>query len=176
MFLTVSGQLLPKKIDPPVQCQVLGRVKVRFRVVGNCPRTVPKGPSNIVDSYSQGNQFVSASEQTKLRGLNGNAFNLLVFNVNSMIKLFFKGKKCGILIDLTIFRNQKSCKTKNIFSTTHPTIPGDCIYICIFFFYRYISTHTFKNMKTLSPGTNILGVPGKKHKKKFLIKKLTKNN
>ena len=44
-----------------------------------------------------------------------------------------------------------------------------------FFFYRYIIAHTFKNIKTLSPGTNILGVPGK-NKKKFLIKKLTKTN
>ena len=33
-----------------------------------------------------------------------------------------------------------------------------------FFFYRYIIAHTFKNIKTLSPGTNILGVPGKKQK------------
>ena len=32
------------------------------------------------------------------------------------------------------------------------------------FFYRYIIAHTFKNIKTLSPGTNILGVPGKKQK------------
>ena len=32
------------------------------------------------------------------------------------------------------------------------------------------------NIKTLSPGTNILGAAGKKHKTKFLIKKLTKNN
>ena len=36
--------------------------------------------------------------------------------------------------------------------------------ISIFFFYRCIITHTFKNIKTLSPGTNILGVPGKKQK------------
>ena len=34
----------------------------------------------------------------------------------------------------------------------------------VFFFYRYIITHTFKNTKTLSPGTNILGVPGKNQK------------
>ena len=33
-----------------------------------------------------------------------------------------------------------------------------------FFFNRYIIAHTFKNIKTLSPGTNILGVPGKKQK------------
>ena len=34
-----------------------------------------------------------------------------------------------------------------------------------FFFYRYITTHTFfKNIKTLSPGTNILEVLGKKQK------------
>ena len=33
-----------------------------------------------------------------------------------------------------------------------------------FFLYRYIIAHTFKNIKTLSPGTNILGVPGKKQK------------
>ena len=33
-----------------------------------------------------------------------------------------------------------------------------------FFFYWYIIAHTFKNIKTLSPGTNILGVPGKKQK------------
>ena len=46
----------------------------------------------------------------------------------------------------------------------------------LFFFYRYIIAHTFKNKKASSPGTNILRVPGKKHKKKFLIKKLTKNN
>ena len=32
------------------------------------------------------------------------------------------------------------------------------------FFYRYIIVHTFKNIKTLSPGTNILRVPGKKQK------------
>ena len=33
-----------------------------------------------------------------------------------------------------------------------------------FFFHRFIIAHTFKNIKTLSPGTNILGVPGKKQK------------
>ena len=31
----------------------------------------------------------------------------------------------------------------------------------IFFFYRYIITHTFKQHKILSTGTKILGVPGK---------------
>ena len=50
------------------------------------------------------------------------------------------------------------------------------ILFLFFFFYQYIITDTFKNIKTLSPGTNVLGVPGKNHKKKFLIKKLTKNN
>ena len=33
-----------------------------------------------------------------------------------------------------------------------------------FFFYRYIITHTFKNIKTLSPVTYILEVPGKNQK------------
>ena len=33
-----------------------------------------------------------------------------------------------------------------------------------FFFYRYIIAHTFKNIKTLSPGTSILGEPGKKQR------------
>ena len=33
-----------------------------------------------------------------------------------------------------------------------------------FLFCRYIITHTFKNIRTLSPGTNILGVPAKKQK------------
>ena len=37
------------------------------------------------------------------------------------------------------------------------------LFFC-FFFYEYIIAHTFKNIKTLSPGTNILGVPGKKQK------------
>ena len=32
------------------------------------------------------------------------------------------------------------------------------------FFYRYIITHIFRNVKALSPGTNILAVPGKKQK------------
>ena len=32
-----------------------------------------------------------------------------------------------------------------------------------------------RNIKTLSAGTNKLGVPGKNIKKKFLIKELTKN-
>ena len=31
-----------------------------------------------------------------------------------------------------------------------------------FSFYRYIITHTFKNIKTLPPRTKILRVPGKK--------------
>ena len=39
------------------------------------------------------------------------------------------------------------------------------VFFCFFlFFYQYIIAHTFKNIKTLSPGTNILGVPGKKQK------------
>ena len=39
------------------------------------------------------------------------------------------------------------------------------IYIYYYFFlYRYIIAHTFKKIKTLSPGTNILVVPGKKQK------------
>ena len=33
---------------------------------------------------------------------------------------------------------------------------GDFFFLC-----RYIIAHTFKNIKALSPGTNILGVPGK---------------
>ena len=33
-----------------------------------------------------------------------------------------------------------------------------------FFFYRYIVKNKFKIIKTLSPGTDILGVPGKKQK------------
>ena len=53
---------------------------------------------------------------------------------------------------------------------------GDISRMFIFFFYRYITTHTFKQHKALSPSTNILGVPGKNITKKFLTEKLTKNN
>ena len=51
-----------------------------------------------------------------------------------------------------------------------------CIWDKDFFFYRYIITYTFKNIKEQSPGTNISGVPRKKHKNKFQIEKLTKNS
>ena len=44
----------------------------------------------------------------------------------------------------------------------------------IIYIYIYILLHIrLNNKKTLSPGTNILGVPGK-NKKKFLVKKKQK--
>ena len=61
---------------------------------------------------------------------------------------------------------------KDVFNL-HPPKPK--LTPVFFFFYQYIIAHTFKNTKTLSPGTNILGVPGKKQKE-ILIKKLTKTN
>ena len=44
------------------------------------------------------------------------------------------------------------------------TTTTDDFFFFFFFFYRYIIAHTFKNIKTVSPGTNILVVPGKKQK------------
>ena len=52
-----------------------------------------------------------------------------------------------------------------------------CLLFTLFVFSIDILLHIhLSNIKILSPGTNILGVPGKNIKKKNLINKLTKNN
>ena len=53
--------------------------------------------------------------------------------------------------------------------------PFLCVSVC-FFFYRYIITHAFKQHKNTITRYKYIGSTWGKHKKKFLIKKLTKNN
>ena len=63
-----------------------------------------------------------------------------------------------------VFSNGKHSDSQ-IFHNTQRLGFQFLLLLLLLLFYRYIIAHTFKNIKTLSPGTNILGVPGKKTKR-----------